>query len=471
VAEGEVGGITQHIGAYVVRREDRQITFLDTPGHEAFTALRARGAQVTDVAVLVVAADDGVMPQTLEALSHARAAAVPVIVALNKIDKSNANPDRVLQQLAEHGLVPEAWGGDTIVVPVSALRREGITQLLEMLLLVADLQELKADRERSAVGTIIEAEVSRGRGPVATVLVQSGTLRVGDTFVAGQVFGRVRAMMDDLGKAVRSAGPAMPVEVLGFDEIPRAGDAFQVLQEREARALAGQRQEDNRREALSAERAISLADFRQEGDEGRLQDLRLILKADVQGSVEALRGSLEKVHNAEVRCTLLHSGVGPVTESDVMLAATAGAVILAFNVRPDAWAEREAQRVGVAIQTYRIIYELLDDVQKALDGRLKPKYETVTIGHAEVRRPIRIPDVGLICGSYVTDGLVRRGASCRLVRGGTIVHEGVISSLRRFKDDAREVAAGYECGIGIERYGDVKEGDVIEVIEQREIPR
>lgn len=470
VAEGEAGGITQHIGAYVVRTGDRPVTFLDTPGHEAFTALRARGAQVTDIAVLVVAADDGIMPQTLEAISHARAAGVPIVVALNKIDKPNANPDRVLQQLAEQNLVPEAWGGDTIVVPVSALKREGIPQLLEMLMLVADVQELKADPERPAVGTTVEAEISRGRGPVATVLVQSGTLRVGDTFVAGQIYGRVRAMVDDLGRPVREAGPSVPVEVLGFEEVPKAGDAFVVMPEREAREVATRRQEESRREALAAERPATLADFRQEGDE-KQQDLCVILKADVHGSLEALRGSLEKLHNDEVRVTLLHGGVGPVSESDVMLAATSSAVILGFNVRPDVNAEREAQRLGIEIKTYRIIYELLDDVQKALDGRLKPKFETVTLGHAEVRKPIRVPDIGVIAGSYVTDGLVRRGAPCRVVRGGTIVHEGIIGSLRRFKDDAREVQAGYECGIGLDRFNDVKEGDVIEALEEREIPR
>ena len=471
VAAGEAGGITQHIGAYVVHRGDRQVVFLDTPGHEAFTAMRARGAQVTDIAVLVVAADDGVMPQTLEALSHARAAGVPIVVALNKIDKANANPERVLQQLADHGLVPEEWGGETIVCPVSALKGQGIDHLLEMLLLVADLQELRADPQRHAVGTIIEAEVARGRGPVATVLVQSGTLRLGDTFVSGQVYGRVRAMVSDLGRPVREAGPSTPVEVLGFDAIPGAGDAFQVLAEREARDLAALRQDEHRRDALSADRAVSLADFRQEGEPSVSTDLKIILKTDVQGSLEAVRGSLEKLHNEEARVVLLHGGVGPVNESDVMLAAASGASILGFNVRPDAGAEREAQRVGVAIQTHRIIYEMLDVVQKALDGRLKPRTEIVTLGHAEVRKTIRVPDIGVIAGSYVTDGVVRRGAACRLLRGGTIVYEGTITSLRRFKDDAREVAAGYECGIGLERFSDIKEGDVIEVTEERELPR
>jgi translation initiation factor IF-2 len=472
VAAGEAGGITQHIGAYTVRRGDRTVVFLDTPGHEAFTAMRARGAQVTDIAVLVVAADDGMMPQTREALAHARAAGVPVVVALNKIDKPEANPDRVMQQLAEAGLVPEAWGGDTIVVPVSALKGQGIDELLEMLLLVADMQELRADPDRAAVGTVIEAKVTRGRGPVATVLVQTGTLHVGETFVAGTVFGRVRALIDDLGRNVREAGPSTPVEVLGFDEVPAAGDVFQVLPEREARELAAQRQEGNRREALLAvERAVSLEEFHQARTEGAPEDLSVIVKADVQGSLEAVRGALEKLHNEELRVVVLHAGVGPVNESDVMLAAASRAVVLGFNVRPDPAAEREAQRTGVEIKTYRIIYELLDEVQRALDGRLKPKYETVTIGHAEVRRPIRVPDVGVVAGSAVTDGVVRRGARVRVVRQGTIVHEGSIASLRRFKDDVREVAAGFECGIGLERWNDVKEGDVIEVLEEREVPR
>lgn len=472
VAAGEAGGITQHIGAYTVAHGDRRVVFLDTPGHEAFTAMRARGAQVTDIAVLVVAADDGVMPQTKEALSHARAAEVPIVVALNKVDKPDANPERVMQQLAEVGLVPESWGGDTPVVPVSALKGQGISELLEMLLLVADLQELRADSQRNAVGTVIEAEVSKGRGPVATVLVQGGTLRVGDTFVAGQVFGRVRAMLSDVGRPLRSAGPSTPVEVLGFDEVPAAGDVFQVLPEREARETAQNRQSHTRHESLlAAERAMSLEEFHQASQAGAAEDLSVILKADVQGSLEAVRTALEKVQNEEVRVVVLHVGVGPVNESDIMLAAASKAVILGFNVRPDATAEREAQRLGVEIKTYRVIYELLDEVQRALDGRLKPKYETVTVGHAEVRKPIRVPDIGVIAGSFVTDGIVRRAARMRVLRGGTIIHEGTVASLRRFKDDVREVAAGFECGIGLERFGDVKEGDVIEVLEEREVPR
>ncbi len=471
VAQGEAGGITQHIGAYEVAHGDRTVVFLDTPGHEAFTAMRARGAQVTDIAVLVVAADDGVMPQTLEAISHARAARVPIVVALNKIDKPNANQDRVLQQLADAGLVAEAWGGDTIVVPVSALKGQGIPQLLEMLLLVADVQELKADPQRPAVGSVIEARVERGRGPVATVLVHTGTLRVGDTFVAGQVFGRARALLSDAGKNLREAGPSKPVVIMGFEELPQAGDTLQVMDERAARSLAGERKEDRRREALSVERAVTLAEFHQDGDAAEARDLKVIVKADVQGSLEALRASLDKLHQDEVRLVLLHAGVGPVSESDVMLASASDAVILGFNVRPDANAEREAQRTGVEIQTYRVIYELLDEVARAMTGRLQPKFETVVVGHAEVRRTIRVPDVGVIAGSYLTDGVVRRGAPCRLLRGGTIVHEGSVGSLRRFKDDVREVAAGYECGIGVERYPDVKEGDVIEVLEEREVPR
>ena len=466
VAQGEAGGITQRIGAYTVSHNDRTLVFLDTPGHEAFAAMRMRGAQVTDVAVLVVAADDGVMPQTLEALSHARAAGVPIVVALNKIDKPNANPDHVLQQLAEHGLVAEAWGGDTIVVPISALKGEGIDALLEMLLLVADIQELKADPSRQAVGTVIEAQIDRGRGPIATVLVQSGTLRIGDTFVAGRVLGRVRAMFDDQGQTVRDAGPSVPVEVLGFDALPTAGDPFQALDDRTARALADSRQEAERRDASQAERAVLL-----EGDGDLPLDFRVIVKADTQGSLEAVRAAVEKQHNDEVVTLVLHAGVGPINESDVMLAAAMQATVIGFNVRPDAGAEREATRAGVAVKTYRVIYELLDDVVASLTGRLKPKVEVVMLGHAEVRRPIRVPNAGVIAGSYVIDGMMRRGAQARLVRDGVIVYEGRLESLRRFKDDVREVAAGYECGIGLSAFSDVKENDIIECMESREVAR
>ncbi len=470
VAEGEAGGITQHIGASTVTYEGRKIVFLDTPGHEAFTAMRARGAEVTDIAILVVAADDGIMPQTIEAISHARAANVPIIVAVNKIDRPNANPDRVLQQLSEHGLVPEDWGGDTIVVPVSALKREGIDRLMEMVLLVADLQELKGDPERRAVGTVIEARIARGRGPVATVLVQSGTLRPGDSFVAGAVAGRVRALTDDRGRPLPEAGPSTPAEVLGFDELPEAGDVFQVTEDdRTAREAATARAADRKRD-LNAARAVTLAEWGKSGAEGvAAGELNIVLKADVMGSLEALRASLEKVKNDEARVIVLHGGVGPVNESDVMLAAASKAVIVGFNVRPDAGAEREAERAGVEIKTYRVIYDLIGDLEKAITGMLAPKFEDVVVGRAEVRATFKVPGAGTVAGSYVQDGIVRRGLMARLVRGGTIVHEGPISSLHRFKDDAREVAAGYECGIGLERFNDIKEGDVLEIVEHREV--
>jgi translation initiation factor IF-2 len=470
VAEGEAGGITQHIGASTVEYGGRKIVFLDTPGHEAFTAMRARGAEVTDIAILVVAADDGIMPQTVEAISHARAANVPIIVAVNKIDKPNANPDRVLQQLAEQGLVPEEWGGDTIVVPVSALRREGIDRLMEMVLLVADLQELKGDPERRAVGTVIEARIARGRGPVATVLVQSGTLRPGDPFVAGAVAGRVRALNDDRGKPVSEAGPSTPVEVLGFDELPEAGDVFEVtVDDRTAREAAMARMAEKKRD-LSATRAVTLAEWSKAGGEGAARgELNIVLKADVMGSLEALRASLEKVRNEEARVVVLHGGVGPINGSDVMLAAASKAVIVGFNVRPDAAAEREAERAGVEIKTYRVIYDLIGDLEKAITGMLAPKFEDVVVGRAEVRATFRVPGAGTVAGCYVQDGVVRRGLMARLVRGGTIVHEGPIASLRRFKDDVREVAAGYECGVGLERFHDIKEGDVLEIVEHREV--
>jgi len=470
VAEGEAGGITQHIGASTVEYEGRKIVFLDTPGHEAFTAMRARGAEVTDIAILVVAADDGIMPQTIEAISHAKAANVPIIVAVNKIDKPNANPDRVLQQLAEHGLVPEDWGGETIVVPVSALKREGIDRLMEMVLLVADLQELKGDPERRAVGTVIEARIARGRGPVATVLIQSGTLRPGDPFVAGSVSGRVRALNDDRGRPIAEAGPATPAEILGFDELPEAGDVFEVTtDERTAREAALARWSDKKRESNAA-RAVTLAEWSKSGAEGvAAGELNIVLKADVMGSLEALRASLEKVKNDEARVIVLHSGVGPINESDVMLAAASKAVIVGFNVRPDGGAEREAERAGVEIKTYRVIYDLIGDLEKAITGMLAPKFEDAVVGRAEVRATFKVPGAGTVAGSYVQDGIVRRGLLARLVRNGTIVHEGQISSLRRFKDDVREVAAGYECGIGLERFNDIKEGDILEIVEHREV--
>ncbi|MBE3591068.1 MAG: translation initiation factor IF-2 [Firmicutes bacterium] len=472
VAQGEAGGITQHIGASTVEWQGKRIVFLDTPGHEAFTAMRARGAQVTDIAVLVVAADDGVMPQTVEAISHARNAGVPIIVALNKIDKDNANPDRVKQQLAEHDLIPEEWGGDTIVVPVSAIQRKGIDELLEMILLVAELQELKADPKRRAVGTIIEAQLDRGRGPVATVLVQTGTLRRGDAFVAGRTWGRVRAMVDDRGRPLDRAGPSTPVEVLGFEDVPNAGDAFEVVaDEKTAREIAQVRQEEQRREDLEARKAVSLADFHQRSRAGADKELRLIIKADVQGSLEAIRAALEKVRTEEAYATIIHMAVGAISASDVMLASASDAVILGFNVRPDANARQEAERAGVEIKTYRVIYDLVDDVRDALKGMLSPKYEEAVLGQAEVRQVFKVPNVGAVAGCYVQEGRIVRGAAARLLRAGVVVYDGRIASLKRFKDDVREVAAGYECGIGLERFNDIKEGDVIEAYEQREVSR
>ncbi|MBX5476013.1 MAG: translation initiation factor IF-2 [Clostridia bacterium] len=472
VAQGEAGGITQHIGASTVEWQGKRIVFLDTPGHEAFTAMRARGAQVTDIAVLVVAADDGVMPQTVEAISHARNAGVPIIVALNKIDKENANPERVKQQLAEHDLLPEEWGGDTIVVPVSAVQRKGIDELLEMILLVAELQELKADPKRRAVGTIIEAQLDRGRGPVATVLVQTGTLRRGDAFVAGRTWGKVRAMVDDRGRNLDRAGPSTPVEVLGFEDVPDAGDAFEVVaDEKTARDIAASRQEAQRQEELEARKAVSLADFHQRSQVGADKELRLIIKADVQGSLEAIRASLEKVRTEEAYATIIHMAVGAISASDVMLAAASDAVILGFNVRPDANARQEAERAGVEIKTYRVIYDLIDDVRDALAGMLSPKYEEAVVGQAEVRQVFKVPSVGVVAGCYVQEGRIARGASVRLLRNGVVVYDGRIASLKRFKDDVREVAAGYECGIGLERFHDIKEGDVIEAYEQREVSR
>ncbi len=472
VAAGEAGGITQHIGAYQVKWGDSAITFLDTPGHEAFTAMRSRGASITDIAVLVVAADDGVMPQTVEAISHAKAAGVPIIVALNKMDKPDANPDRVKQQLVEHGLVPEEWGGDTIIVPVSALKGEGIDELLEMILLVAELRELKANPERRARGTVIEAQLDRGRGPVATVLVQKGTLRTGDAIVVGQTAGRVRAMLDHQGRQVDEATPAMPVEVLGLDEVPAAGDELiAVDDERAARELAQRLREQARAEEMRRPGKASLEDLFRQVQEGQRTQLPIIIKADVQGSVEALRESLLKLSTDEVEVRIIHGAVGGITKSDVDLASTADAVIIGFNVRPDATARRAAEQENVEIRTYRVIYEAIEDVEKALQGLLEPEYREVVLGHAEVRALFRVPNVGVVAGAYVTDGKIVRGSQVRVIRDGVVVYEGEMASLRRFKDDVREVAQGYECGIGIEKFNDLKEGDVIEVFRIEEVAR
>ncbi|EKP93640.1 translation initiation factor IF-2 [Thermaerobacter subterraneus] len=473
VTAQEAGGITQHIGASVVEVGEKKIVFLDTPGHEAFTALRARGAQVTDIAVLVVAADDGVMPQTVEAINHARAAGVPIVVAITKIDKPEANPDRVRQQLVEYNLVPEEWGGDTVMVEVSAHTGQGIAELLEMILLVAELQELKANPDRPAVGTVIEAKLDRGRGPVATVLVQTGTLRVGDAFVCGTTYGRVRALFDDRGRPVEEAGPSTPVEVLGASEVPEAGDRLEVVaDEREAREIATRRQEERRQEEMRAARGLTLEQFSQQagGDAGE-RELRLIVKADVQGSLDALIPALERLSTDEVYVRVLHTGLGAISESDVMLAAASRAVVVGFNVRPDANARRAADQENVEIRTYRVIYELLDDVKKALQGLLKPEIREVVLGQAEVRATFKVPGVGTVAGCYVTDGKIARNARVRVIRDGTVIYEGRIASLKRFQDDVREVAQGYECGVGIERFNDIKEGDVLEVFQEQEVAR
>ena len=469
VVATEAGGITQHLGAYQVEHDGKRITFLDTPGHEAFTAMRSRGAQVTDIAVLVVAADDGVMPQTIEAMNHAKAADVPIIVAISKIDRPTANPERVKQQLAEHGLVPEEWGGETIFVPICAPKGEGIGDLLEMILLVAEMRELSANPNRPAQGTVIEAQLERGRGPVATVLVRNGTLRVGDSVVAGAVAGKVRALFDDTGKQVKEAGPSVPVEVLGFSDVPNAGDPVEVVEdERTARLIAAQRAETQRSDAQRTKR-VRLAELFHQIESGDVKDLYILVKADVQGSVEALRDSLEKLSSDRVRVNVIHGAVGAITETDVNLAAASNAIIIGFNVRPEATARNLAEREGVDIRLYRVIYEAIDDVKKAMEGLLEPTYEEVILGRAEVRATFRVPGVGVVAGCYVLDGRIVRNADARVLRDNVVIFEGKLSSLKRFKDDVREVTEGYECGIGIERFNDVKEGDIIEAYQMQEV--
>jgi translation initiation factor IF-2 len=470
VTAGEAGGITQHIGASVVEYQGKKIVFLDTPGHEAFTAMRARGAQVTDIAVLVVAADDGVMPQTVEAINHAKAAEVPIIVALNKMDRPDAQPERIKQQLTEYGLVVEEWGGDTICVPVSALKKEGIDELLEMILLVAELSELKANPDRFAMGTVIEAKLDKGRGPVATVLVQRGTLRVGDPIIAGTAWGRVRAMMNDRGENVKEAGPSTPVEVLGFSEVPQAGDIMRAMKDdKAARQLAKERQEEQREQELARSARISLDDLYDRIQEGEIKELNIIIKADVQGSVEALKQSLEKLSDEQVRLNVIHGGAGAITESDVMLASASNAVIIGFNVRPEPSAKKEAEREEVDIRLYRVIYDALEDMEAAMKGMLEPEYREVTLGQVEVRTTFKVPKVGTIAGSYVLEGKVVNGSPVRLIRDGVVIYEGKIESLRRFKDDVREVASGYECGIGLHNFNDIKEGDILEVYTVEEV--
>ena len=471
VTAGEAGGITQHIGAYTVNLNGRIITFLDTPGHEAFTAMRARGTQATDIAVLVVAADDGVMPQTVESINHARAAGVPIIVAINKMDKEGANPDRVKQDLTAYNLVPEEWGGDTIMAPVSALTGEGVDDLLEMILLQADVMQLRANPNRMARGVIIEAKLDKNRGPLATVLLKNGTLHVGDNIVAGMASGRVRAMLNDRGERVKEAGPSMPVEIAGFTEVPEAGDDMMaVADDRLSRQVAQERRE-KMRAARTATTKVSLDNLFDNINEGKLKNLNLIVKADVQGSVEAVKQALEKLSNDEVKVHILHSAVGAITKDDVNLASAFGAIIIGFNIRPDASAREAAAREEVDIRLYRIIYQAIEDIEAAMKGMLAPQYREEIIGHAEVRSVFKVSGVGMVAGCYVKDGKLQRNASVRLVRDNIVVFDGKLSSLRRFKDDVKEVAAGYECGVGLEIYNDIKENDEIECFIQQEIER
>ncbi len=470
VADGEAGGITQHIGAYQVEARNSLITFLDTPGHEAFTAMRARGAMVTDIAILVVAADDGIMPQTIESINHAKAAEIPIIVAINKMDKPTANPERIKQQLTEYNLVSEDWGGDTIICPISAKTGEGIDQLLDMVALTAEMQELRANPNRSAHGVVIEARLDKGRGPVATMLIQNGSLNQGDVIIAGTAVGRVRAMTDARGHKILSAGPSVPVEIIGMSEVPGAGDEFHaVADERMARELAEQRKHENKLSSTGGNAKVTLEDLFSQIQLGELKDLNIIVKADVQGSAEAVRASLEKLTNEEVRVRVIHCAVGAINESDVMLASTSNAIIVGFNVRPDVNARDSAARMQVDMRMYRVIYDCIDEMEAAMKGMLSPKFKEVTLGQVEVREVYKITGAGIIAGCYVTEGKVTRGAQLRLVRDGIVIHEGAIGSLRRFKDDVKEVARGYECGISIEKYSDLKVGDVIEAFIMEQI--
>jgi len=472
VVEREAGGITQHIGAYQTTINDKKITFIDTPGHEAFTAMRARGAQVTDIAILVVAADDGVMPQTVEAINHAKAANIPIIVAINKIDRSAAQPDMVKQQLAEHGLLTEDWGGDTICVPISALKGENIDDLLEMVLLVAELEELKANPNRPAEGVIIESKLDKGRGPVATVLIKNGSMNVGDPILAGPVCGRVRAMFDDKGKQVKKATPSMPVEVLGFSDVPNAGDFVQVLEdEKEARQIAERRRQYIQEKTLNVDSRVSLEDLYQQIQQGEVKELNVIIKADVHGSIEALRDSFQKLGNEEVSVKIIHTGVGAINETDVNLANASNAVIIGFNVRPDANARRIAEEENVDIRTYRVIYQAIEELKDAMSGLLAPELKEEVTGRAEVRDTFRIPGVGVVAGLYVTEGIINRNSQVRLLRDGVVIYEGNIASLKRFENDVREVKEGFECGLGIEGYNDIKIGDELEIYIIKKIKR
>ena len=469
VASGEAGGITQHIGAYTVEINGSPITFLDTPGHEAFTSMRARGAMVTDIAILVVAADDGIMPQTVESINHAKAAGIPVVVAINKMDVPGANPDRIKQQLTEYDIVPEEWGGDTIICPISAKTGMGIDELLENLVVLAEVQELTANPNRAARGTVIEARLDKGRGPIMTVLVQNGTLHAGDIIIAGTAVGRVRTMTNDKGRRVTEAGPSVPVEITGMSEVPGAGDVFNaVSDERMARELVAQRKDQLKNQTLGTNKKVTLDDLFAQIKQGDLKNFNIIVKADVQGSAEAVKSSLEKLSNEEVRVKVIHSAVGAISESDVMLAATSGAVIVGFNVRPDNAARDNAARAGVDIRMYRVIYDCIEEIESAMKGMLAPKFREQVIGHAEVRETYKVSKVGTVCGCYVLDGKIQRGCSVRVLRDNIVIHEGGLASLRRFKDDVKEVAESYECGMQIEKFNDIKIGDVIEcfVMEQ-----
>ncbi|MUK89873.1 translation initiation factor IF-2 [Ornithinibacillus sp. L9] len=472
VTEGEAGGITQHIGAYQIENEGKKITFLDTPGHAAFTSMRSRGAQVTDIAILVVAADDGVMPQTVEAINHAKAAEVPIIVAVNKIDKEGANPDRVMQELTEYELIPEDWGGETIFVQLSALQNQGIDDLLEMILLVSEVEELKANPNKNAFGTVIEAELDKGRGSVATLLVQNGTLHVGDSIVVGNTFGRVRAMVNDLGQRVKEAGPSTPVEITGLNDVPQAGDQFLVFDdEKKARQIGEARQQKQIQENRGEQTKVSLDDLFEQIKQGEMKEINVILKADVQGSVEALASSLQKIEVEGVKIKIIHTGVGAITESDIILASASNAIVIGFNVRPDANAKKAADSENVDVRLHRVIYKAIEEIEAAMKGLLDPEFEEKVIGQAEVRETFKVSRIGTIAGSYVTEGKITRDAGIRLIRNGVVQFEGEIDALKRFKDDVKEVATNYECGITIKNFNDIKEGDIIEAFVMEEIER
>lgn len=472
VTATEAGGITQHIGAYTVTINGEKITFLDTPGHEAFTAMRARGAQITDIVILVVAADDGIMPQTAEAINHCKAANVPIVVAINKIDRPGANVDKVKQELTEYELVPEDWGGDTICIPVSAHTKEGIDTLLEMVILTAEMQELKANSNRNGKGTVVEAKLDKGRGAVATLLIQNGTLNVGDSIIVGSTYGRIRAMFDDKGNKIKSAGPSIPVEILGLSEVPAAGDRFhQVKDEKTARDIAEKRKQKIREEYLQSTHKVSLEDLYNQIKEGKVKELNIIVKADVQGSIEALKQSLQKLSNEEVKVRVIHGAVGAITETDVTLASASNAIIIGFNVRPDSNAQAAAEKESVDVKTYRVIYNAIEDIKAAMVGMLEPDYKEVILGKAEVRQIYKISNVGTIAGCYVQEGKMVRNCKVRIIRDGIVIFESELASLKRFKDDVKEAAEGYECGLSIEKFNDIKEGDIVEAYDIEEIKK